>query len=213
MDSPTVQNRSRLQHFYFGNSFFKSGVDVFGTNQLDDAMATQITCNGSIHPGKHHGFSLMYKALQQGFKVVDAGGIDHGHIAHANKHHCGTVGNVVHQLFKLVGNAEKEGAGNFIDHTSCGKLQVDHGGVVLLILRIGDQGFYLSDVGHTLHKQQGSQHHTDLNGYGKIYHHGEHKGGDEDGRASCRERGKIAVGDGAVNKQKGTTTARHTVIA
>src|SRR5690554_7084756 len=186
MDSPTVQNRSSLQHFYFGNSFFKSGVDVFGTHQLDDAMATQITSNCGVNPGKHYGFSLMQKTLQHGFKIVDAGGIDHGHIAHANKHHCGTVGNVVHQLFKLVGNTEKEGTGNFVNYASCGKFQVDHGGVVLLILRIGDQGFYLSDVGHTLHKQQGSQYHTDLNGYGKIYHHGEHKGGDEDQHVVAR---------------------------
>ena len=122
---------------------------------------------------------LGVRHADEALEVVQAGGIHEGDFAHSDDADAGFVAHAVHDVVELVGDAEEEGAVDFIDFDARREVQLllvvmDFAfvGEVDLIARYGD----LRRLGDTFHEEEHGYQEANLDGNRQVEDNGQEEG-------------------------------------
>ena len=161
------------------------GADVLFAQFVAEACVVEHFVHFFLHAGEHYLCAFAATHGAERLQVVDAGGVDEGHAAHADDAHLGMVGHARHEVFKLVGDAEEVGAVDFVYLYALGddevflfvELYVDFFGGVNLV---GNE-FHLGGLGHAAHEEQTGDDEAHLDGNGEVEDDGEQEGDEQHG--------------------------------
>ena len=109
--------------------------------------------------------------------------VDEGHLSHAYDAHSRAASHAPHNLLEAVGDAEEEGAVDFIDLAAVGNLEVFEVGGFEVHLRggvyfIGEHAD-LCGLGHSSHAEQAGEHQSHLDGHREVEDDGEQEGDEQ----------------------------------
>ena len=149
-------------------------------HQVVEAGLVELAVHLRIHAGEDDVDALFVVHLDECLQIVYAGGVDEGHLAHADDADTGFLASDVrHQVVELVGNAEEVRAVDLVDGTALGNRQVllvrcPVRSVAQVYLVLDDRDF--GRLHDAFHKEGTGQDEADLDGNGEVEDDGQQEG-------------------------------------